>query len=66
MATSRPQTGKWIQKAKIKPGGLHKSLGIAAGKKIPKSMIATAAKKGGKIGKQARLAQTFGKMRKGT
>ena len=66
MATSRPQTGKWIQKAKIKPGGLHKSLGIAAGKKIPKSQIAIAAKKGGKIGKQARLAQTFGKMRKGT
>jgi len=63
---SRPQTGKWIQKAKIKPGGLHKSLGIAAGKKIPKSQIANAAKKGGKIGKQARLAQTFGKMRKGT
>ena len=66
MATSRPQTGKWIQKAKIKPGGLHKSLGIAAGKKIPKSKIAQAAKRGGKIGKQARLAQTFGKMRKGT
>ena len=44
MATSRPQTGKWIQKAKIKPGGLHKSLGIAAGKKIPKSQIATAAR----------------------
>jgi hypothetical protein len=63
---SRPQTGKWIQKAKIKPGGLHKSLGIAAGKKIPKSKIAQAAKRGGKIGKQARLAQTFGKMRKGT
>ena len=66
MATSRPQTGKWIQKANIKPGGLHKSLGIAAGKKIPKSKIAKAAKRGGKIGKQARLAQTFGKMRKGT
>jgi hypothetical protein len=66
MAISRPQTGNWIQKAKIKPGGLHKSLGIAAGKKIPKSKIAKAAKRGGKIGKQARLAQTFGKMRKGT
>ena len=64
MATSRPQTGKWIQKANIKPGGLHKSLGIAAGKKIPKSKIAKAAKKGGKVGRQARLAQTFAKMRK--
>ena len=50
MATSRPQTGKWIQKANIKPGGLHKSLGIAAGKKIPKSKIATAAKRGARSG----------------
>ena len=65
MATSRPQAGKrWIQKAKIKPGGLHKSLGIAPGKKIPKSKIAKAAKKGGKVGRQARLAQTFAKMKK--
>ena len=65
MATSRPQANKkWIQKAKIKSGGLHKSLGIAPGKKIPKSKIAKAAKKGGKGGRQARLAQTFAKMRK--
>ena len=63
MATSRPQAGKWIQKAKIKSGGLHKSLGIAPGKKIPKSKIAKAAKKG-KVGRQARLAKTFAKMRK--
>ena len=65
MATSRPQSNKkLIQKAKIKSGGLHKSLGIAPGKKIPKSKIAKAAKKGGKVGRQARLAQTFAKMRK--
>ena len=62
MATSRSQTGNWIQKAKIKPAGLHKSLGIEAGKKIPKSKIAQAAKRGGKVGKQARLAQTFSRM----
>ena len=64
MAISRPQTGKWIQKAKIKPGGLHKSLGVAAGKKIPKSQIAKAATRGGKVGRQARLAQTFSRMGK--
>lgn len=45
-------------------GGLHKSLGIAAGKKIPAKKIAAAAEKGGKVGKQARLAQTFAKYRK--
>jgi len=59
---------KWVQKAKasggIKKGGLHKSLGIPAGKKIPASKIAAAASKGGKVGKQARLAQTFAKMRR--
>jgi hypothetical protein len=70
MAISRPQTKKWIQKGKekgtIKSGGLHKSLGIAAGKKIPKSKIAVAAKRGGKVGKQARLAQTFANMRRKT
>jgi hypothetical protein len=49
---------------KIKKGGLHKSLGIPAGKKIPKTKIAAAAQKGGKVGKQARLAQTFAKFRK--
>jgi len=55
---------KWIQKAGIKKGGLHASLGIPQGKKIPASRIAAAAAKGGKVGKQARLAQTFAKMRR--
>ena len=55
----------WIAESHIKKGGLHKSLGVAAGKKIPKSKIAKAAKRGGKVGKQARLAETFAKMRKG-
>ena len=55
---------KWIQKAKIKKGALHKELGIAQDKKIPKSTLAKAAKKGGKLGKRARLAQTFAKMKK--
>ena len=49
----------WISGAIKKPGALHKSLGVAKGKKIPKGKIAKAAKKGGKLGKRARLAQTL-------
>ena len=55
---------KWIQKAKIKKGALHKDLGVPMGKKIPKAKLDAAAKKGGKIGRRARLAKTFAKMRK--
>ena len=49
----------------ISKGGLHRSLGIPEGEKIPVARIAAAAQKGGKIGKQARLAQTFAKYRGG-
>lgn len=50
---------KWIQKAIKKPGALHKSLGVPEGKKIPAGKLAAAAKKPGKIGKRARLAETL-------
>lgn len=50
---------KWIQKAIKKPGALHKQLGVPAGEKIPSKQLAAAAKKGGKMGKRARLAQTL-------
>jgi hypothetical protein len=64
MATKK-SGGKWIQKAVGKNvGGLHKSLGVKPGVKIPKSKITAAAKKGGKVGKQARLALTLGKFKK--
>jgi len=53
---------KWIQKAIKKPGALHKELGVPAGKKIPAAKVAKAAKKPGKTGQRARLAQTLGKM----
>ena len=53
----------WIAGA-VKKGGLHKSLGIPMGKKIPKSKIKLAEKKKGKVGKQARLAETLGKLRR--
>ena len=55
---------KWIQKAIKKPGALRSSLGVKKGKKIPAKKLAAAAKKGGKLGQRARLAQTLGKMRK--
>ena len=57
--------GGFIQKAIKKPGSLRKSLGIKKGKKIPAAKLNAAAKKGGKLGQRARLAQTFKKMRRG-
>ena len=50
---------------KMHEGGLHESLGVPKGKKIPAAKVAAAAKKPGKVGKQARLAETFAKYRKG-
>jgi len=49
----------WIANATKNKGGLHKSLGVPQGKKIPAKKIAAAAKKKGKVGKQARLARTL-------
>ena len=52
-------TKNWIQNAIKKPGALHKDLGVPAGKKIPSAKLAAAAKKPGKVGKRARLAETL-------
>lgn len=49
----------WIAGAIKKPGALHKELGVPQGKKIPAGKLAAAAKKGGKEGKRARLAETL-------
>ncbi len=49
----------WIQNAIKKPNALHRSLGIKAGNKIPPGTLFNAAKKGGVIGKRARLAETL-------
>lgn len=54
---------KWIQKAIKKPGALHKQLGVPEGKKIPAGKLAAAAKKPGKLGQRARLAETLKKMK---
>lgn len=54
----------WIKKAISHKGALHKQLGVSANHKIPAKKLAAAAKKGGKLGKRARLAQTLAKLRK--
>lgn len=56
--------GKWIQKAIKKPGALRSALGVKKGEKIPAGKLAAAAKKPGKMGQRARLAQTLKKMKK--
>ena len=63
-ATSMAKEGKWIQKAIKKPGALRKSLGAKKGEPIPAGKLAAAAKKPGKLGQRARLAQTLKKMKK--
>ena len=57
-------TSKWIQSAIKKPGALKKSLGVKKGEKIPASKLAAAAKKPGKMGQRARLAQTLKGLKK--
>lgn len=58
---------KWIQGA-IKPqnkGKLRSELGAKKGKPIPAAKLDAAAKKGGKLGQRARLAETLKKMHRG-
>jgi len=55
---------KWIKGAIKKPGALRKAMGVKKGEKIPAKKLAAAAKKPGKMGQRARLAQTLKKMKK--
>lgn len=50
---------KWIQKAIKKPGALRAALGVTGDKPIPAKKLAAAAKKPGKMGQRARLAETL-------
>ncbi len=54
----------WIAGAIKKPGALHRQLGVPEGEKIPAKKLAAAAKKGGKLGQRARLAQTLQGMKR--
>jgi len=55
---------KWIQQAIKKPGALRSALGAKKGKNIPAGKLAAAAKKPGKMGQRARLAQTLKGLKK--
>jgi len=57
-------TKNWIAGAIKKPGALRKELGVKKGEKIPAKKLAAAAKKPGKEGQRARLAETLRKMKK--
>ena len=56
MATEKKN---WIAGAIKKPGALRKELGVKKGEKIPAKKLASAAKKPGKEGQRARLAETL-------
>jgi hypothetical protein len=49
----------WIAGAIQKPGALRSALGAKEGTPIPAKTLAAAAKKPGKTGQRARLAQTL-------
>ena len=57
--TVKSKSGGWIKSSIKKPGALRESLGVKKGEKIPASKLAAAAKKPGKMGQRARLAQTL-------
>lgn len=54
----------WIKKAIKHPGALHKALHVPQGDKIPAGKLDAAAKKNGKVGKEARLAKTLSHLHK--
>ena len=51
--------GGWIKDAIKKPGALRSELGAKKGQPIPAKKLAAAAKKPGKLGQRARLAETL-------
>ena len=57
-------TKNWIANAIKNPGALRKSLGVKKGETIPAAKLEAAAKKPGKMGQRARMAQTLKKMKK--
>jgi hypothetical protein len=57
-------TKNWIAGAVEKPGALRSALGAKKGKPIPAKKLAAAAKKPGKMGQRARLAETLKGLKK--
>jgi hypothetical protein len=64
MATKPNDKKNWIAGAIKRPGALRESLGIKKGETIPAAKLEAAAKKPGKMGQRARMAQTLKKMNK--
>jgi len=64
MAKKKKSRKNWIAGAIKHPGSLRKALKVKAGATIPAGKLRSAAKKGGTLGRRARLAVTLGKMRK--
>ena len=56
--------GNWIKGATKNKGGLHRSLGVPEGKKIPPGRLAAKPGDSPKVKKQKALARTLGKMKK--
>jgi len=56
--------GGWIKDAIKKPGALREQLGAKKGEPIPAKKLAAAAKKPGKLGQRARLAETLKGLKK--
>lgn len=54
----------WIAGATKNKGALHRALGVPEGEKIPAKKLAKAAKSKGRVGKEARLAETLKGLRK--
>jgi len=57
-------TKNWIAGATKNKGALHKALGVPEGEKIPAKKLSKAAGEKGKIGKEARLAETLKSLKK--
>lgn len=55
----------WISGAIKHPGSLHRQMHVPMGQKIPAKKLAAAAKKGGKMGARARLAETLKGLHRG-
>lgn len=57
-------TKNWIAGAIKKPGALRAEMGVKGDKPIPTKKLAAAAKKPGKMGQRARLAETLKGLKK--
>jgi hypothetical protein len=55
---------KWTAGATKHEGALHKALHVPEGETIPKSKLHAAEKKGGKVGKEAQLAENLSHLHK--